>query len=200
MKELKVVVAGTIEAISGQKIQMNNRGIGLEFSMVSEEISNITIGQEVEVTLVISCDDQDFSRLRGYIRKDAYDFVMQFASVLGCGWGRADRMCHYLRSKGMSRKDICFEISRGNVSLIVEASGLVPRTAQRLILELANKVDTFETVDASEESTEKYAEVIKELESLGFIKKDILKTLSEISIDDEMQPIDIIQLVIQKMQ
>lgn len=200
MKELKVVVAGTIEAISGQKIQMNNRGIDLEFWMVSEEINNITIGQEVEVTLVIPCDDQDFSHLRGYIRKDAYDFVMQFASVSGIGWREANEICHYLRSKGMSRKDICFEISRGNFSLIAEAPGIGPKGAQRLIWELANKVDTFETVDASEESTGKYAEVIKELESLGFMKKDILKTLSEISIDDEMQPMDIIQLVIQKMQ
>lgn len=202
MKELKVVIIGKVENIDTeqQKIQFNNKGENLDFWMVKEEIGTITTGQEIEVTLVIPCGDEDFSQLRGYIKKDVYDFVMQFISVPGVGPKVADKICTYLRSRGMSRKDICFEISNGNSSLIAETPGIGSKAAYRIVEELRNRIDSFETFNASKADTEKYNEVIKELEAVGFMKTDILKALSETRIDSEMQTIDIIQAVIQKMQ
>lgn len=202
MNELEVVIVGIIENIDTekQKIQLNNKGRTLEFWMMKEEINNIAVGQEIEITLVIPCDDEDFTLLRGYIKKDLYDFVMQFYSVPGVSVKCADSIYTYLRSKGMSRRDICFEISNGNSSIILERPGLRKEVAYRIVEELRNKINSFETFDVSAENTDKYTEVIKELESLGFMKTDILKALSEINIDNEMQTIDIIQAVIRKIQ
>lgn len=202
--EMKVVIAGTVEDVdlSNRKVLFNNKGIKLEFWMVTEELYNITKGQETEVTLVISNRDGDFF-LSGYIQKDAYDFVMQFTSVPGIGRKTAEAICYCLRLKGMSRKDICFEISNGNTSLLTEVPGVGPRAARAIVEGMKDKIQTFETVetfDASTEGTGKHSEVIKELEALGFMKTDISKALSEISIDDQMETTGIVQAVIKKIQ
>lgn len=201
MEKLEVVLTGTVENINQQRITFNNKGKKLEFWMVKEDVDNITTSQEVEVTLIIDGDDEDFGQLKGYIKKDAYDFVMQFTMVFGIGPKSADSICTHLRENGLSRKDICFEIANGNTDLLMGVPGIGPKAAYRIVEELRTKsLQSFDDTDTNDADVEQYAEVIKELESFGFIKSDIIKALSTMSIDAEMRTTDILQAVIQALQ
>lgn len=137
--------------------------------------------------------------VRGYLDENLYNFVNQFYEVRGVGFNSASALHKYLTSKGMSRSDICFEVSNGNADLLAQSPGIGNKTAYRIVESLKNKIKSFETEEYSNLDHDKYATIIKDLEALGFMKKDIAKAIEKASITDNMEKSEMLQVILQNI-
>lgn len=200
MKERIVLeVSGIVEEIdrSKNRIMFKNGSNIFELNMIGEEIDQLSCNQEVTLNIVIY--EAYFDILYAYISKNVYDFVMQFASsVSGVGMKAAVRLYDYLSDKGMSREDICFEISNCNNELVKSIPGIGEKCALRIVETLKNKIQLFE--DNNEEFQDvRMEEVSQTLKSLGFKDGDISNVLNHLNVTNSMSQDDILQMAMEKL-
>ena len=78
-------------------------------------------------------------------------------------------------------------INRGDVALLTEVSGVGKKTAERLILELQDKVDslplTVESSEVSETTDRSFSEAVEALEALGYPKTSATQAMRQVASD-----------------
>ena len=120
---------------------------------------------------------EDAHTLYGFIKKAEREIFKLLISVSGVGPSTARTML-----SSMTAEEIQQAIASGNVAVIQSAKGIGAKTAQRLILDLKDKIlKTFDMdeVSISESNTNK-EEALSALEVLGFTKKQSDKVLNTI--------------------
>lgn len=122
-------------------------------------------------------------RLCGFLTRAEQEFFELLISVSGIGAKAAFKILD-----GFSIDQLCSAIMREDEKLLAEAKGIGKKTAQRIILELKNKVNGF----ASLKPQENYgnAEVYSVLNDLGFNSNDVeakLKLAQEQNIDNDVE-------------
>lgn len=97
--------------------------------------------------------------------------------------------------------ELQYAIIAGDDKLIAKSPGIGVKTAQRLILELKNKI-TIEELDSVQEGiehSEAQDEVTQALLALGYSSSEILIGMKKITIDEKMGTEEILKLVLKKM-
>lgn len=120
---------------------------------------------------------EDAHTLYGFINKTEREVFRLLTSVSGVGPSTARTML-----SSMTSEEIQKAIASENVALIKSAKGIGAKTAQRLIVDLKDKIlKTFDMdeVSVSESNTNK-EEALSALEVLGFTKKQSDKVLNSI--------------------
>ena len=120
---------------------------------------------------------EDAHTLYGFISKTEREVFRLLISVSGVGPSTARTML-----SSMTSKEIQQAIASGNVAVIQSAKGIGAKTAQRIIVDLKDKIlKTFDMdeVSVSESNTNK-EEALSALEVLGFTKKQSDKVLNVI--------------------
>ena len=120
---------------------------------------------------------EDAHTLYGFIKRTEREIFKLLISVSGVGPSTARTML-----SSMTAEEIQQAIASGNVAVIQSAKGIGAKTAQRLILDLKDKIlKTFDMdeVSISESNTNK-EEALSALEVLGFAKKQSEKVLNTI--------------------
>ena len=84
---------------------------------------------------------------------------------------------------GMSGAEIMEAISQHNIAALSSISGIGKKTAERMILELKDKLDTLSAefrynTEAAEPASELKAEALSALQSLGYRKKEAQKAIN----------------------
>ena len=130
---------------------------------------------------------EDSHQLFGFINSNERDIFKLLISVSGIGTNTARTML-----SSLTPKQICNGISSEDVSLIQSVKGIGLKTAQRVIIELRDKIlkvyDFDETI--SDLNNTNKDEALSALEVLGFSKKqsdrvvmDILKNIPDASVE-----------------
>ena len=120
---------------------------------------------------------EDAHTLFGFISKTEREVFKLLISVSGVGPSIARTMC-----SSMTSEEIQQAIATENVALIQSVKGIGAKTAQRVIVDLKDKIlKTFDIdeVSASTSNTNK-EEALSALEVLGFNKKQSDKVISNI--------------------
>ena len=120
---------------------------------------------------------EDAHTLFGFISKIEREVFKLLISVSGVGPSIARTMC-----SSMTSDEIQNAIASGNVAVIQSVKGIGAKTAQRVIVDLKDKIlKTFnvDEVSASASNTNK-DEALSALEVLGFNKKQADKVVSKI--------------------
>ena len=147
---------------------------------------------------------EDYVALFGFKTLDELEMFKMLVSVNSKGPKVA---CGILSS--MSVDSLKLTIVNGNAVSLSTAKGVGKKTAQKIILELKDKI-SIDSISSKDISTgemeittsgkdfEKRELVLDALVNLGFMKNDIEKFLSSINID-EMEIEDIIKLSMKKL-
>ena len=172
-----------ITQIKGRLVEKNPtyvvvdcNGVGYLLHISLNTFSDIPESEAVTFFTHLSIRE-DAHTLYGFIKRAEREIFKLLISVSGVGPSTARTML-----SSMTAEEIQQAIASGNVAVIQSAKGIGAKTAQRLILDLKDKIlKTFDMdeVSISENNTNK-EEALSALEVLGFTKKQSDKVLNTI--------------------
>ena len=126
---------------------------------------------------------EDAMLLFGFISQDEYELFMKLISVTGIG----PKVALAILSS-ISVEEFCISVSQKNITLLTRIPGIGKKTAERLVLELKDKLAKYDQKDDEEGSA--YAEpatadsaheAISALTALGYSQAEILPVIRKIS-------------------
>lgn len=180
-------IKGSLEEKSTNYVVIDVGGIGYKIFM-----SNISINEIGELGKIVKVHTyyyvrEDVISLYGFLHHDELKMFELLLSVSGIGAKSAIAMLSNITPAGF----VCAIISN-NVVLLKKIPGIGPKTAQRIILELQDKLKSEEELSKNniqEEITivnnnENVNEAIQALQILGYNKKEIDKAFEKIANTD----------------
>ncbi len=132
---------------------------------------------------------EDSHTLYGFISKIEREIFRLLISVSGVGPSIARTML-----SSMTTNEIQQAIASGNVGVIQSVKGIGAKTAQRVLIDLKDKILKSFAIDeeSAAESNTNRNEALTALEVLGFNKKQSEKVLDKILIDDGTATVEIL--------
>ena len=141
-------IKGVVTDRNDQQIVIENNGIGYLINCplgISAEIGGI--GDEVTVYLYQSVKEDDIS-LYGFNSRDQKEMFLKLITVSGIGPKVAHTIC-----ASLSAEQIAAAVMSNNVALLTGVKGLGKKTAERIILELKDKLKAQLGASASVSTT-----------------------------------------------
>lgn len=132
---------------------------------------------------------EDAHTLYGFINKTEREIFRLLISVSGVGPSIARTML-----SSMTTDEIQQAIASNNVSVIQSVKGIGVKTAQRVLVDLRDKISKTYAIDevyASQSNTIKN-EALSALEVLGFNKKQVEKVLDKILLEDKSVSVEVL--------
>ena len=167
------------------------------------EISNQTFqtlpekGKELEILIYHHFTDSD-QRLFGFTSQKEKNLFERLITVKGIG----PKLGLTILS-GMSAPELIQAIVTQNTSALSGISGIGKKTAERMVLELKDKLFVEgepSLVSAGGEQLDKRSEAVSALEALGFKKRDAEKTVqSTVSADGSLTVSEIVKKALTEM-
>ena len=186
-------IKGELTEISEGIIVVENNGIGFNINVPATVISSLSsIGEEVKVYTYLQIRE-DAHSLYGFLTRDDLNMFKMLINVNGIGPKGALAILSTI-----SPDDLRFAICSGDVKLISSAPGIGNKIAQKIILELKDKLkleDAFELklaheqekAAASGDASDGRQEAVAALVALGYSSTDALRAVrkgTEVSPDD----------------
>lgn len=192
---------GTLEEIDENVITINCNGVGYELFVSQTTLANLgEIGSNVKVWTYLNLDMRDGEiSLFGFSSRAEKKMFLNLTSVSGIGPKTAVSILGTI-----SVYDLASAIASGNANIIARVKGLGKKSAERIILELREKMENSsefhkassqQTLDAND-SEQEYA--INVLLSLGLNRFDATKRVREVTNAGDKAE-DIIQKVLRQM-
>ena len=197
-------IKGILVEITENNIVVENHGIGYEIFVPGQVLDYLpSIGEEVKI-YTYHYVREDAILLYGFLTKEDVGIFKMLIGVGGIGPKGALAILSVL-----STDDLRFAILSDDAKAIAKAPGVGAKTAQRVIIELKDKIsleDAFEQKLANQaQITEKNPavgvknEAILALTSLGYSQNEALKVLQGIEITEDSQVEDVLKEALKQM-
>lgn len=169
-------IRGTITDLSPASIVVEASGVGFIASISLNTYSKLNGKKEV-ILLTHQVVREDAHLLYGFADKNERDIFRSLISVNGVGANTAIMMLSYLTTD-----EIISAISTENVMVLKAVKGIGLKTAQRIIIDLKDKLGKMPETGQIFHSTDNTIrnEALSALVMLGFAKKDAEKVVSGI--------------------
>ena len=191
-------VKGILEEIEEDCVIVDVNGLGIRIltggALASQMLAS---GSEVKIYTYTYVKEDAF-QLYGFISKDELSLFKKLITVSGIGPKGAASIL-----SAFSAEDLRYAIYAGDIKTISKAPGIGKKTAERLVLELKDKVeldyqaDTLlgqladETVGSTESNNRKDA--IDALTALGYSSMDAAKAVKQADPNADMDAEDILK-------
>lgn len=197
-------IKGTLVEASAEGIVVDNQGIGYGILVPGQVLEYLpSIGEEVKI-YTYHYVREDMIALYGFLTREDVNIFKMLIGVSGIGPKGALAILSV-----MSTDDLRFAILGEDAKAIAKAPGIGAKTAQRLIIELKDKIsleDAFEQKLANQgEKAEKNPatgvknEAILALTSLGYSQSEALQVLSGIEIKEDSAVEDVLKEALKQM-
>lgn len=195
-------VQGIIEDVSEDNVVIDIGGLGYNVRISCDTASKLPgIGEEVRL-YTYTCVREDAFLLYGFLSKKDLQIFKQCISVNGIGPKGALGILSV-----MDADSLRYAIMSGDVKAISKAPGIGARTAERLILELKDKIQIDDTLISKEiENTASYCidnpqkkEAIEALVSLGYGQTESIKAVNAVDGIGNMDSGSILKAALKKM-
>ena len=171
-------IKGTIEEATPAYVVLDNRGMGymLNISLTTYEILQRAGRGEVKV-YVYEAIREDAHVLYGFAEKRERELFELLISVSGVGTNTARMILSSLPPQELESA-----IASGNAASLKSVKGVGAKTAQRIIVDLKDKINVVGTslIDKVPMSNEVYEEAMAALTMLGFTKQATQKVLNSL--------------------
>lgn len=180
-------IKGLLEEKSTNYVVIENCGIGYKIFMSDMSINEIgEIGSQVKVHTYYHVREDNIS-LYGFLNHEELKMFELLLSVSGIGAKSAIAMLSNITPASFA----CAIISN-NVALLKKIPGIGPKTAQRIILELQDKLKKEQELTQENEqeeisivsTNENVEEAMQALQILGYSKKEIDKAFEKLANTD----------------
>ncbi len=181
-------IKGTLEEIYEDYIVIENGGIGYQIRVPMRSPEEMPRrGGSVKVHTYLYVREDAFS-LFGFFSRDELAMFQLLLNVSGIGPRGALALL-----SALSPNEIRFAVVSDDVKTISKAPGIGKKTAQRLIIELKDKISLEDALDVptdtpvvlSENNNVVRKEAMEALTALGYSAADAARTLSGIEITDD---------------
>ncbi|MGE4287921.1 MAG: Holliday junction branch migration protein RuvA [Salinivirgaceae bacterium] len=169
-------IQGTIAELTPATVVIDNQGVGYHIQISLNTYSALS-GREQAVVFVHQVVRDDAHLLYGFFNKSEREIFRQLISVSGIGSNTARMIL-----SSLSPDEIKEAILSGNVKLLNNIKGVGAKTAQRIIVDLKDKVgksdlkgEFFQT-----QSNTNREEALSALVMLGFVKSSVEKILDKL--------------------
>lgn len=177
-------IIGAVDSIESDRVIIENNGIGYNIFMPGTSLEMIGIGEKIKIYTYFSVRE-DAMQLFGFLSKEELELFKKLISVSGVG-----------PKGGLAILSACpgdtlqMAIISGDAKAISKAQGIGAKTAQRIIIELKDKIDINDiiSVDAAEAVNTNSAvqsDVVEALLALGYSRTDALNAVKKVDISDD---------------
>ena len=178
-------IKGSLEMKFKNYVVIDVGGIGYKIFMAENAIESIgEIGNVVKVFTYYRVREDDIS-LFGFNTQEQLRMFELLISVSGVGAKSALVMLSCIEPS-----EFAIAVISNNVKLLTQVPGIGPKSAQRIILELKDKLKAEQNEEQIEESkaksakvTENVQEAISGLMVLGYTKRDIEKAFEHLAVE-----------------
>jgi len=154
---------GKLESLGGDWAIINVGGIGFQVYMPTSTLSSLgKVGEEVKVYTHFHLRE-DNAALYGFATSDEMRLFQTLLGVSGLGPKLALAML-----SAMSMEKLTMAIATGSVDLLTVIPGIGKKVANRLILELKDKIAAGWVVTPAAQLAEENTDVVAALISLGY--------------------------------
>ena len=172
-------IRGRLVEKSPTELVLDCNGIGYSINISLNTFSKLSDEENIKLFthLIIK---EDSHSLFGFLTKSERELFRLLISVSGVGASTARVML-----SSLSLTEIVSAIANEKVSIVQSIKGIGSKTAQRIILELKDKILGIDNNDSDFELIPKESEeAISALEVLGYSRKQTTKIVSKIKLDE----------------
>ncbi len=175
-------ICGAVMSINDNTVVLKNNGIGFELQVSNATLVNISEGKTVQLFVYLQTRDDGMS-LFGFSSENEKTMFLRLISVGGVGPKVALSVL-----SGLKLSDLALAILNNDCATLMRVKGIGKKTAERIILELKEKISPFEAVGAKigakqQPMPTEGEEAIGVLMTLGLSKADaterVLKAVKE---------------------
>jgi len=199
MKNLIAFVKGILEFMTEEWLIVDVNGVGYKISIPSSTMSKLpSIGKEVKVFTHLHVKEDEMA-LYGFMSQDELNMFERLISVSGIGPKGALGILSTL-----SPADLCMAVITEDIKTLSSAPGIGKKTAQRIILELKDKMNTLEAIGIGGEPVLEFQqngiveEAIVALGALGYSRVDAAKAVQDV-FEEDMTVEEIIKAALKKL-
>ncbi|VFB16316.1 Holliday junction ATP-dependent DNA helicase RuvA [Urinicoccus massiliensis] len=180
-------IKGSIYQITNDAVVIDKGGIGIKILMPSTSLKKLSEGQETTIYTDLVVREDDIS-LYGFIDLHERQMYQLLITVSGIGPKVAMNILGGMNSS-LLQKSILLE----DLSILTQAPGVGKKTAQRIVVELKDKLSKMDSFVPSDVEVQQIHSLdnpaLEALIQLGYQEKEANKMLQGI---DKDQPIELI--------
>lgn len=174
-------IRGKLEIKAKEYIVIEVNGIGYKIFMAENSIQELEKGKEIKIFTYMKVREDDIS-LYGFLNNEELVTFELLISVGGVGAKSAITIL-----SNISPSKFALAVITNDVNTLKKLPGIGPKTAQRIILELKDKMKSESAIEENSEEIKsaikldsKAEDAIEALNVLGYMRKDIEKVLINI--------------------
>ncbi len=175
---------GKVEYKSNNFVAINVNDVGYKVYMPINEIEEINVKDDIKVYTYLRMTEQDIS-LYGFLANEELNMFELLISVGGIGAKSAISILSNIEPSAFA-----LAVITDDINTLKKLPGIGPKTAQRIVLELRDKIKTEQAEEKQAEIKEKIKisqnaqDAIDALLVLGYNRKDIEDTIAKINTID----------------
>lgn len=173
---------GTVDYLTGATVELDVGGVGYLIQISSDTASRLSghRGETVTIYTYTQVREDELS-LFGFLSRDDLNLFRQLITVSGVGPKAGLSLL-----SALSADDLRFALASGDVKAISRAPGIGRKTAERLVLELKDKIDMpipdASATDTSPEGQEEavsgeMADAVEALATLGYTRAEAVRAV-----------------------
>lgn len=170
-------IAGKIDRITPTEVVINSNGVGYLLHITLNTFEKIKSENEIKIYahLIVR---EDSHTLYGFATTNEREIYVKLVGVNGVGPSTARMIL-----SSLSVDDVVSAISNANIAVLKSIKGIGPKAAQRLIVELQDKLGGIGTDSAYQLTggSQAMEEALEALIALGFAKQSVNKILIRIT-------------------
>ena len=183
---------GRLQALGGDGAVVDVHGIGFRVYMPTSTMSTLgAIGDEVELHTHLHLREDNVT-LYGFATPEELGLFQTLIGVSGLGPKLALTML-----SAMSVEKLAMAIASSGADLLAEIPGIGKKTANRIILELKDKIAAGWLTTPPPEFAEENAEVLAALTSLGYSVREASQAVATLPTDQKLTLEEKIKLALQ---
>ena len=184
-------VEGTISHAFADSCFVNVGGVGYRVFISVSTRNRLKIGQQARLFTYLSVRE-DAMTLYGFLSQEEYDLFMLLTGISGIGPKVALGILSAIEPQAF-----CKAVGQKQTSVLVKLPGIGKKTAERIIVELHDKLGHFSSDDEKESgaehiemaSADEMTEVVQALVGLGYTQAEVLPVVKRL---DLAQPIEVL--------
>ena len=185
-------INGKLEAIGSEWAIINVGGVSFKVFMPTSTLSTMSaIGKQVRLHTHLYLREDNVT-LYGFSSEEELTLFQTLLTVSGVGPKLAMAML-----SAMKVEQLAMAIATSNVDLLTEVPGIGKKTANRLILELKDKIGAGWITVAAAQITEENAEVVTALTSLGYSVAEATRAVAALPSDKKLSLEQKVKLALQ---
>jgi len=191
-------IRGNVLAKSAPEVLVDVQGVGYELLVSLSTFFDLPDVGEAVALHTHFVVREDAQLLYGFSSIDERSLFRSLIKVSGVG----PKMALGVLS-GMSAKDFTVAVHSNDVNALVKLPGVGKKTAERLVVEMKDRLDTSSQESTLGESTKKQVDVGQEAESaliaLGYKPQDAARMISNVQTDEALSAEQLIRSALKSM-